>query len=36
MPKPVTEPKDIEKLVIVKRQGAAGVRIFHGRLMKRL
>jgi len=24
MPKPVTEPKDIEKLVIVKRQGAAG------------
>ncbi|MEC7712324.1 MAG: formate--phosphoribosylaminoimidazolecarboxamide ligase, partial [Thermoproteota archaeon] len=24
MPKPVTDPKDIEKLVIVKRQGAAG------------
>ena len=24
MPKPVTSPKDIEKLVIVKRQGAAG------------
>jgi len=24
MPKPVTKPKDIEKLVIVKRQGAAG------------
>ncbi|KAF6247536.1 5-formaminoimidazole-4-carboxamide-1-(beta)-D-ribofuranosyl 5'-monophosphate synthetase [Nitrosopumilus sp. b3] len=24
MPKPVTEPKDIKKLVIVKRQGAAG------------
>ena len=24
MPKPVKEPKDIEKLVIVKRQGAAG------------
>jgi 5-formaminoimidazole-4-carboxamide-1-(beta)-D-ribofuranosyl 5'-monophosphate synthetase len=24
MPKPVTEPKEIEKLVIVKRQGAAG------------
>ena len=24
MPKPIAEPKDIEKLVIVKRQGAAG------------
>ena len=24
MPKPITEPKEIEKLVIVKRQGAAG------------
>ena len=27
MPKPVTEPKDIEKLVIVKSQGAAGAGI---------
>ena len=24
MPKPISEPKDIENLVIVKRQGAAG------------